>query len=67
MSALEQEIIEKFRSLDETAKQRVRLQIEHETEQASLNTYVGRRMASMGTRFRGLYSQEIWRSIYQFC
>lgn len=36
MSALEQEIIEKFRSLDETAKQRVRLQIEHETEQASL-------------------------------
>ncbi|MBZ0299425.1 MAG: hypothetical protein K8J31_06795 [Anaerolineae bacterium] len=36
MNTLEQEIIEKFRSLDESSKRRVRLQIEHETGKAAI-------------------------------
>ena len=35
MSIIEQEIIEKFRSLDETSKRRVLLQMERETEIAA--------------------------------
>lgn len=39
MSALEQEIMDKFRLLDKEARQRIRLQIDHETDDvSSLNT-----------------------------